>query len=256
MLAFLFAFFVVSTTALFVPRALTEEAPLAAVDLGGAANFAILTKTGISTVPTSAITGNIGVSPITAAAVTGFSLSTIVGNTAATLSSQVTGFCYASDYTDDTPTMLAKATFDVEKAYDDAAALSPTEDNANYINVGSGLVNGRTFTPGVYQWDRDVSFTDAITFAGSATDIFIFKTTGNIIVGSGARVGLSGGAVASNIFWQVGGFLDAGTTSHLEGVFLVKNHAVFKTGSSLNGRVFAQTAVTLDSATIVEPPAE
>jgi hypothetical protein len=52
----------------------------------------------------------------------------------------------------------------------------------------------------------------------------------------------------------VAGFVDAGTTSHLEGIFLVKTKAVFKTGSSLNGRILAQTACTLDTATIREPP--
>jgi hypothetical protein len=39
----------------------------------------------------------------------------------------------------------------------------------------------------------------------------------------------------------------------LEGVLLVQTKAVFKTGSSLNGRVLAQSAVTLDTTTIVEP---
>ena len=46
------------------------------------------------------------------------------------------------------------------------------------------------------------------------------------------------------------GYIDAGTTSHLEGVLLVKTKAVFKTGSSLNGRILSQTACTLDKATI------
>jgi hypothetical protein len=44
------------------------------LDLGGACGFAVLAKSGISTVPTSAITGDIGVSPIDAAAIVGFSL--------------------------------------------------------------------------------------------------------------------------------------------------------------------------------------
>ena len=47
-----------------------------------------------------------------------------------------------------------------------------------------------------------------------------------------------------------------GTTSHLEGVYLVKTHAVMKTGSSLYGKILAQTACTLDSATIVDPTIE
>src|SRR3989339_1670007 len=46
----------------------------APVNLGTAGNFVILTKSGISTVPSSAITGDIGVSPIDQTAITGFSL--------------------------------------------------------------------------------------------------------------------------------------------------------------------------------------
>ena len=43
-------------------------------DIPAAAKFVILGKTGISTVPQSAITGNIAVSPATSTAITGFSL--------------------------------------------------------------------------------------------------------------------------------------------------------------------------------------
>jgi hypothetical protein len=42
--------------------------------LGAAGNYVILAKTGISTVHTSGITGDIAVSPIAAAAITGFDL--------------------------------------------------------------------------------------------------------------------------------------------------------------------------------------
>ncbi|CAE8636615.1 unnamed protein product, partial [Polarella glacialis] len=51
----------------------THEGP-AAVNLGKAGTYAILSKAGISTVPTSAITVNMGVSPIASTAITGFSL--------------------------------------------------------------------------------------------------------------------------------------------------------------------------------------
>jgi len=57
---------------------------------------------------------------------------------------------------------------------------------------------------------------------------------------------------ASNMVWQVAGYVDAATTSHLEGIFLVKTKVVFKSGSSLNGRILAQTASNLDSATITQ----
>ena len=47
----------------FVPPSFTSP-----VHLGSAGSFVILTKTGITDVPTSSITGNIGTSPITGAA--------------------------------------------------------------------------------------------------------------------------------------------------------------------------------------------
>jgi len=46
----------------------------AAVILGAAGDFVILAKAGIDTIPTSAITGNIGVTPIDSSGITGFSL--------------------------------------------------------------------------------------------------------------------------------------------------------------------------------------
>lgn len=44
------------------------------VEIGMAGNYAVLSKTGISSVPNSVITGNIGVSPIDSTGITGFSL--------------------------------------------------------------------------------------------------------------------------------------------------------------------------------------
>ena len=67
------------------------------VNLGTAGDYAILSKTGISTVPDSVITGNIGVSPIDSTAITGFSL-TIDATNEFSRSTQVTGKAYAADY--------------------------------------------------------------------------------------------------------------------------------------------------------------
>ena len=50
------------------------QPPNKPVNLGLAGQYAILAAAGVSTVPPSTITGNIGVSPIAATAMTGFSL--------------------------------------------------------------------------------------------------------------------------------------------------------------------------------------
>ena len=51
----------------------------APVELGWAGSFAILSKSGITDVPTSAITGNVGTSPITGAAITGLECGEVTG---------------------------------------------------------------------------------------------------------------------------------------------------------------------------------
>ena len=239
---------------ILVALLVATAAATAPVDLGSAEEFAILAKSGISTVPDSAITGDIGVSPITGAAMTGFSLRMKGGFST---SSQITGKAYAANYGSQTAKMMTNAIRDMEKAYTDAAGRSV--DAANQ-DVKAGDISGQTLTAGVYNWGSDVMFFKDIYIKGCSDDIFIFQTTGNVKAGDGAKVtlvdggkGCFGKPKASNIFWQVAGSVDAGTASHLEGVFLAKNDAAFKTKSSLNGRILIQTACTLDKATIVEP---
>src|ERR1700677_2786611 len=90
------------------------------VNLGDAGNYVILSKSGISTVPTSAITGDIGVSPIAATGITGFSLIHRFGSPFAT-SAQVTGKVYAANYSAPTPANLTTAVGNMQTAYTDAA---------------------------------------------------------------------------------------------------------------------------------------
>jgi hypothetical protein len=64
---------------------------------------------------------------------------------------------------------------------------------------------------------------------------------------------LPGGAVSKNVFRQVSGSVDLGTTSQFEGVILGQTAIVLETGASINGRLLAQTAVTLAASAVVEP---
>ena len=119
------------------------------VNIGTAGNYAILSKAGISTVPNSDITGNIGVSPIDSTAITGFSL-TEDATTEFSTSTQVTGKVYAPDYAAPTPSNLTTAVGDMETAYTDAAGRS-----ANYTELYTGDISGKTLNPGVYKWSTD-----------------------------------------------------------------------------------------------------
>jgi hypothetical protein len=99
----------------------------------------ILTKTGISTIPYSVITGDIGVSPIHAAAMTGFSL-TMDSGLEYSKSGQITGKAYAADYAVPIPATLITAVSDMETAYTDAAGCPNTD--AARIDLGEEVLVG------------------------------------------------------------------------------------------------------------------
>jgi hypothetical protein len=226
--------------------------PTTCVELQTAGDFVILSKTGITNVPTSSITGDVGSSPVAADAMTGWALTAdLSGSTEFARSTQVVGKIFAGDMTGPTPAKLALAILDMKAVYADAAARPVT--SAAHLNIDDGAIGGGNFTAGTYRWESLVRINSDITITGGPNDQFVFQTTGDLIFGSGARVVLAGGAKACNIVWQVAGYVDVGTTAHLEGIFLVATYAAFKAGSSLNGRVLAQTAVTLISTTITEP---
>ena len=124
----------------------TLAAGPATVNLGSAGDFVVLSKSGISTTGTTSITGDIGVSPITAAAMTGFGLIMDSSNTFST-SALVTGKVYAADYAAPTPATMTTAINDMETAYTDAAGrTSPTA-----TELGAGNIGGMTLAPGLYK---------------------------------------------------------------------------------------------------------
>ena len=223
-----------------------KGATLAAVNLGKASTFVILSKSGISNVPLSNITGDLGVSPISATAITGFSLVADKTKTFST-STQVTGKVYAANYASPTPANLTTAVLNMQSAYSDGAGRK----KPNYTELYSGNLSGKTLTPGLYKWGTGVLVNSQVTLNGGSGDIWIFQIAGNLKLGSGAHVVLSGGAQAKNIFWVVAGYTEIGTTAHMEGTILDQTAIHFLTGASLNGRALAQTAVTLQKNTLV-----
>lgn len=217
------------------------------VDLRSAGTYAILAESGIATIPTSAVTGNVAVSPAAATYLTGFALTADITNVFST-SPQVTGQVFASDYAPPTPSALTAAIGDMKLAFSDAAGRAPT-----VTQLGAGNVGGRTLAPGVYEWSTDLLVPTPITLAGTATDVWIFQIAQNLTFSSAATVVLTGGALAKNVFWQVGAAVTLGTTSHCEGILLAQASVTLQTGASITGRLLAQTAVNIDASTVVEP---
>jgi hypothetical protein len=220
------------------------------LELGDAAAFTILTKSGITNTGKTAIQGNIGVSPIAATAITGFALSTDPSNQFST-SPFVTGKIYAADYATPTPAVLTKAIDNMEAAYTTAYGLTiPTPT----VELNDGNISGRTIAPGIYKWSTGLLVSEAgVTLAGGPDDKWVFQIAGDLTLSSRARIKLTGGAKAKNITWVVAGQAVLGTNSHLCGSILSKTLISLNTGSYVTGRLLAQTAVTLNANTVDLP---
>jgi hypothetical protein len=218
----------------------------APVLLGASGNYAILAKSAISNVPISAVTGDLGLSPAAASYVTGLSL-TRAG--VSWTSPQVVGDVFAADNDPPTPSNLTTAIDNMMAAYTDAAGR-PTPD---FLNLGAGAIGGLTLAPGLYQWTSTVTIPTDVTISGAPNDVWIFQITDNLVMSATKNMILAGGARAKNIFWQVAGSVDLGTTAHFEGIILSKTAITLGTGASINGRLLAQTAVNIAGSTVVEP---
>jgi hypothetical protein len=223
-----------------------NESTLATIDLGVAANYVILAKTAINNHSTSAITGDLGLSPAAASYITAFALTKATGYAT---SAQVTGKIYAADMASPTPINLTTAVNNMITAYNDAAGR-PIPD---FTEVGAGNIGGKTLLSGLYKWTSNVTIPTDVTISGGADDVWIFQISGNLTMSSAKNIILTGGAQAKNIFWQVAGQATIGTTAKFKGNILSMTGITFQTGASLEGRALAQTAVILDKNVITKP---
>ncbi len=212
------------------------------VNLRSDAGFVILAGSLVSNVPTSAITGNIGLSPAARSFITGFGLT------------EVTGTIYAADDVSPSGTsaMLTAAKGDLTTAYNDAAGRTSID-----MVLLAGNLGGLTLTPGLYKSSGSLEISSGdLTFdaKGNANAVFIIQIASTLNTTSGRQVILSGGAKASNIFWQVGTSATLGTTSVFKGTIMADQSISLNTGATIEGRLLARIAgITLAGNTIVIP---
>ena len=201
------------------------------VTMAGAANLAILAGTSISSTGATNVTGDMGLSP--GSSVGGFPPGVLVGT------------LHIND------AIANQAKSDLTAAYNDAAGRTATD-----IVTLSGNIGGLTLTPGLYKSTSSLAISSGdLTFdaQGNPNAVFIIQIASAFTTTSGRQVFLSGGAQASNIFWQVGSSATFGTTSVLKGTFMAMQSITFNTGATLNGRALARTgAVVMAGNTIVK----
>ena len=214
----------------------STSAPISAVSLGTAAQFAVLAGSTITNTGSSRITGDLGLSPGTA--VTGFPPGQVIG----------------TQHLADVVASRAKA--DLAAAFDDAAGRLST----SLVPVELG---GTVRIPGVYESPAGtfgITGTLTLDAQGDADAVFIFKAASTLITASASSVELINGAQSSNVFWVVGSSATLGTYSILRGNVLALASITVTTGVTVDGRTLARNAaVTLDGNTItattaVDPP--
>ena len=225
--------------------------------LGTAAGYAILAKTGVSTTGTTAVTGNVGVSPAARGSLTGWSLISEPTDTSFT-SARVAapGKLYAADNVGGTTSSdLTAAVGSMQTAYTDAAGKAPAGGGLLTACPGAGSFGGLTITAGVYTCTVTVLIPSStiVTLNGSATDVWVFQISQGLTQSAATQVNLTGGALPKNVFWQVAGVVNIGTTALMQGVILAQTAINLQTGATVNGRLLAQSAVTLDAATVTAP---
>jgi hypothetical protein len=201
-------------------------APL--VDLGVAADFAVLGYAAVTSTGLTSINGNVG--------------TTITGDTGLT-PAQVSGQIFAT-----TPAAPAAAHAAVAAAqlFLDGLTASPLPG----VELG-----GRTITPGVYQGGTiELTGTLVLDAGGDPNALFVFKAASTLVTASASRVVLVNGAKASNVFWQVGSSATFGTSTQFVGTVIATASITATTGVAIVGRLIARNgAVTLDSNTITIP---
>jgi hypothetical protein len=217
--------------------------------LGLAGNFAALTKSGISTTGVTSIIGDIGVSPASATAITGFGL-IMDTNGQTSRSPIVNGKIYAADYAAPTPAYLTTAINNMETAFTSSNNLTAP---APVNNLAAGNLSGLTIEPGLYKFSTSVLITSPVYLNGNANDTWVFTIAQDLTANTGAQIILGPNVQAKNIYWVVSGQAILGTNVDFSGIILSKTLISLNTGAKVNGRLLAQTAVTLNASTVIQP---
>jgi Ice-binding-like len=199
------------------------------VRLGSASTYGVLGGATVTSAGQTVINGDLGVSPGTA--YTGFPPGIVNGN------------IHAGD------PVAAKAEADVGIAYNNAVARkNPTAVPAD--------IGGMTITEGVYNAPTTLGISSTVTLNGQNKPgaVFIFQIPSTLTTAVNSAVVLTNGAMACNVFWQVGSSATLNTNSTFVGTIMASASISVGTGSTVDGRLLAQSgAVTLLDNTISVP---
>jgi hypothetical protein len=199
------------------------------ITLGTAANFVLFTSTGaVGNTGNSHVTGDVGTFT---GAITGFS--------------NIDGVNHNGDATS------INASADLLTAYNQLNIATPT------FFPGPLLGHGQRFFAGVYSIPGAASLTNCLILdaQGDSNAIFIIQIQGAFSTGPSAKVRLTNGASACNVFWKVEGAVSLGAGTSMIGNLIVNNGAIHMAlGDTLEGRAFSITgAISMDGTLAFMP---
>ena len=201
------------------------------VVLASSTDYVILAGSTITNTGITNVTGDLGLSP--GSSVTGFPPGILVGTQ------------------DVNNALSAQAKLDLTTAYNSAAGRT-----VGPITV-AGNIGGMTLPAGLYKSTSGLEISSGdltLDAKGNPNAIWVFQIATTLTTSAGRKVMLSGGAKATNIFWQVGTSTTLGSSSVFKGTIMADQSITMNTGASLEGRAFARiAAVTLNGNTIVIP---
>lgn len=210
--------------------------------LGAANSFAILAGSAITDVPTSTISGNVGLSPAAGTSYAGLT------------AGEVAGTIYAVDVTGpaglagNNPGLLTNAQAANTAAF--GALIAGPNAACTSLAVANFDLSGSNLVAGVY-CAGTFTLTGTLTLVG--TGVWIFQSGSTLITSGTANVV---GGTACSVWWRVPSAATLGTGTQLTGNILALSGIQLQSGATLDGRAFVQNpgAVTMDANTVTRGP--
>lgn len=113
-------------------------------------------------------------------------------------------------------------------------------------NAAPSDLGGKTLTAGVY-----CNAGGLFELTSGSLTLFIFQAATSVSTSTATSIILTGGALAENVFWQVGTALSTGTSSSFVGTVLAGTSITLGSSSSLTGRALAQAAFAATSGNTI-----
>ncbi|MFN2315505.1 MAG: ice-binding family protein [Gemmatimonadales bacterium] len=178
---------------------------------------------------------------------------TINASVAVSPGSTLTGFppCTISGTTNLGDAVAATAKNDLTTAYNELAGL-PCGTVVTPADLG-----GRTLAPGVYCAATSMSVTGTVTLDGQGDPNarFVFQIGSTLTTGTSANIALINGAMAKNVWFQVGSSATLGTGTTFRGNILALESITLNDNATMLGRALARNgAVTLGTNNTISLP--